>query len=85
MVLSAPGAYVWCFGVAGRDLLLYVRGDGRSALTLDLPPGSWRTEWIDVKTGARIRANVAATAGGPVVLDVPTYEVDIALRLRRER
>lgn len=51
-------------------------------LQIDLPPGRWQAEWINPQSGKTVgRARVA---GGSVAkIEVPSYEPDIALRLRR--
>jgi hypothetical protein len=47
-----------------------------------LPEGVWRAEWLDTKTGA-IAATARVEGGGVRTLEVPAYELDIALGLRR--
>jgi hypothetical protein len=68
----------------GRAVAIFLRGGGGSTvLRLNLPAGTWRAEWVDTKTGTVARTT---TVRGVDVgsLDVPSYEMDIALRLIRQ-
>jgi hypothetical protein len=79
-VVSAPGAFTRALG--GRNARgVYVRGDGRSVLWLDLPKGDWREEWIDTKTGAIAKRGAFAHEGGRREVASPSYEQDVVLRL----
>ena len=79
-VVSAPGAFTRALG--GRNARgVYVRGDGRSVLWLDLPKGDWREEWIDTKTGAIAKRGAFTHEGGRREVASPPYEQDVVLRL----
>jgi hypothetical protein len=73
--------------LAGPDgVVVYVRNTKKgvtsaTALQLKLPPGQWHAEWIDTKTGQVVRSD--RIEGGDRTVSVPSYEVDVALRLRR--
>lgn len=82
-VESAPGAFTRAVGTKKRRGV-YVRGDGRTTLAVDLPKGDWREEWIDTKTGAVAKSGAFAHKGGRRELASPPYERDVALRLVRE-
>lgn len=82
LVISAPGAFTRVLGTA-KQKGVYVRGDGRTTLVLDLPSGSWREEWFDTRTGAAARSGAFVHPGGRRELASPAYERDIALRLVR--
>ncbi len=82
LVESAPGAFTRAIGTKKRRGV-YVRGDGRTTLALDLPKGDWREEWIDTKTGASAKKAAFAHEGGRRELASPPYERDVALRLVR--
>ena len=69
----------------GHQYAAYVRGDGLSELTLDLPAGSYQAGWIDTKTGKCATSDLPEHAGGKRTLSVPHYSEDIALRLTRKR
>jgi hypothetical protein len=62
-----------------------VRNDasGRSslALGLELPPGTYRAEWVDTRTGAVDKGEDLEHGGGRVTLQSPVYDEDIALRV----
>jgi hypothetical protein len=83
MVAASPGAFTRALGTEDR-CGVYVRGDGRTVLRLDLPGGDWREEWIDTKTGALAKAIAFSHAGGRREVASPAYERDIALRLTRD-
>ena len=80
LVVSAPGAFTRALGTK-KKRGVYVRGDGRTTLSVDLPKGDWREEWIDTKTGAIGKAGAFAHKGGRRALASPPYERDVALRL----
>ena len=80
LVESAPGAFTRALGTKER-CGVYVRGDGRTTLALDLPKGEWRAEWIDTKTGSSLKEAAFTHEGGRRELASPPYERDVALRL----
>jgi hypothetical protein len=59
-----------------------VSAPGAARVDVALPEGVWRAEWLDTKTGA-IAATARVEGGGVRTLEVPAYELDIALGLRR--
>jgi hypothetical protein len=67
----------------GKAYAVYVRGGSRADLTLELPAGPYRAEWVDTKTGAVAKAEDFDHGGGPKVLASPDYADDIALRVQR--
>jgi hypothetical protein len=82
LVTSSPGAFTRALATSSARAV-YVRGDGRTALTLELPPGRWTEEWVDTRTGAVARSGALAHDGGRRTLESPPYETDVALRLVR--
>jgi hypothetical protein len=62
---------------------IYLDGKGPSRLTLRLPAGDYRGEWINVVTGASIPVTNLKSTGTETVLDAPSFDNGIALRLRR--
>jgi hypothetical protein len=48
-----------------------------------LPPGSYEARWIDTKTGRPEKTEKLKSSGKPRTLVSPTYQEDIALRIRR--
>ena len=80
-------------GVTGRALAgshaiaVFVRNTKKdvkpaAALGVELPAGAWEAESIDTKSGQTIRT--VRVDGGARTIDVPPYDVDIALRLKRQ-
>jgi hypothetical protein len=56
---------------------------GPTALQIDLTDGVWQAEWIGTTSGQVVRTS--RVEGGAIrTLDAPPYQVDIALRLRRQ-
>jgi hypothetical protein len=83
LVVSSPGAFTRALGTKDRRGV-YVRGDGRTRLVVDLPKGVWREEWIDTKAGTLSKSGAFDHEGGRRELTSPPYERDVALRLARE-
>jgi hypothetical protein len=67
----------------GRAYAIYISGDGCDHLTVGLPAGSYRTEWLNTKTGQIDKAEPLDHKGGDVKLPAPAYQDDIALRIMR--
>jgi hypothetical protein len=68
----------------GRAMAIFLRGSGApTVLRLDLPAGTWAAEWVETKTGTVARTTTV-TGGEVRSVDVPSYEMDIALRLVRQ-
>jgi hypothetical protein len=84
VVRSAPGAHVTAASSRSRQYAFYVRGDGDTALGLELPAGDWRAEWNDTRTGDRVETQRFRHGGGRRELRSPKYEGDIALLLARD-
>ena len=70
-------------GEAGKAYAIYVRGGTSAQLTLDLPQGSYKAEWVNTKTGKVDK--VEEIKGGTVNLSSPEYSEDIALSIRQGR
>jgi hypothetical protein len=84
VVRSAPGAHVTAASARARQYAFYVRGDGDTLLTLELPDGDWRGEWRDTRTGGRAETQGFRHRGGRRELRSPKYEGDVALLLIRD-
>jgi hypothetical protein len=59
--------------------------EGAVTLGIELPPGSYRCEWVDSRDGAVVRAEELNHAGGVGRLSAPAFTDDIALAIRRVR
>ena len=55
-----------------------------SDLTVDLPPGTYRAEWISPVTGLVQRDEKFSHTGGTRSLPSPAYNDDIALRIKKQ-
>jgi len=70
-------------GEPGRAYAGYVNGNDVAELTLEVPAGEYRVEWLNTKTGQVEKTDLLRSAGGPVTLPLPPYIDDLALRIRR--
>jgi hypothetical protein len=69
----------------GRQYAVYLKGQPLTAIGLELPPGEYRVEWVDVFTGEVTGRETRAHPGGRAELRVPAGAEEIALRLRAGR
>jgi len=53
----------------------------RTTLAVDLPPGRYRAEWIDVKSGKKIKSDEFDHKGKTATLKSPHFANDVALRI----
>ena len=67
----------------GRAYAVYVRGGTQAPLTIELPSGSYKAEWVNTKTGHIDKAEPFRHGGGGKALRSPRYREDIALRILR--
>jgi hypothetical protein len=79
------GGAAWALVEPGRQYAVYIRGGAAARLTLDIPPGRYRAEWVNPRTGATDKTETLRHAGGELSLESPPYSEDIALRVRRTR
>ena len=84
VVRAAPGAFTQALSAPGRQYAIYVRGEGRSRLTLELPAGRYREEWVDTKDGRIVKTEAWDHAGGRRSAESMPYVADVALRLWAE-
>jgi hypothetical protein len=61
----------------------YLRDNVRALLELELPPGKYRSEWVDTKTGETAKAETVTHPGGDRTISSPPFANDIALRIVR--
>jgi hypothetical protein len=83
-VLHAAGVDVHMLSSNDGVYAAYLDGDGPSSLTLDLPPGTYRGEWLNTKTGAIMPIPAFICGKGNRLLDTPAFTNGLALRLQRE-
>jgi hypothetical protein len=67
----------------GKQYVLYVRDGLGAELTLQLPEGDYRAEWLSPRSGKVERSEELHHRGGERTLTSPPYTEDIALRVRR--
>jgi hypothetical protein len=56
----------------------------KTVLTIEIPAGTYRAEWIDTKSGAVAGREEFSHNGGSRKLNAPDYQDDIALRVLRK-
>ena len=66
-----------------KNLQEHLRDDIEAQLQLALPPGLYRAEWIDTKTGETCGTATFTHAGGERELTSPRFANDLALRIVR--
>ena len=59
----------------------HLRDRVRATLVLDLPPGRYRADWVDTKTGAEQGSESFKHSGGGKPLESPVFANDVALRI----
>lgn len=79
---KAPGATVYALANAGKSYAIYLHGKTPS-ITLDLPAGTFKAEWLNVQTGTSEKAENISHNGGAKTLGAPIYQEDIALKIHR--
>lgn len=67
----------------GRAYAIYAHGGNRVKLTLRLPPGHYRAEWLNPRTGKVETAREVEAGNGALDLESPAYDEDVALRIKR--
>ena len=70
---------------AGNHFYITTPGNYRETLVLDLPPGSYKADWVDPTSGSVVSSLRLTHQGGNQMLNTPEHAVDIALRVRRNR
>ncbi|HLF95112.1 MAG TPA: hypothetical protein VJB14_16710, partial [Planctomycetota bacterium] len=57
--------------------------EATAVLSLDLPAGAYRAEWINPRTGATDKKDDFDHAGGAKSVTSPSFTEDVALRMIR--
>jgi len=58
------------------------RKAGTADIGLDLPPGRYRAEWVDPKSGTVVRGEALEHSGGRKSVRAPAFDEDLALAIR---
>jgi len=77
------GAPVRALVEEGKTYAVYVHGSSPVEVSVDLPAGTYRVEWIDTKSGKAVPSDVVQQAKGSLNLVSPPFVEDIALRVTR--
>lgn len=81
VVKHADGVYVHALSTGRGQYAAYLDGNGPAKLALRLPPGEYRIEWIDPRTGQSVSS--ASIHGGEATIDSPDFRNGIAFRIQR--
>ena len=65
----------------GKAYAVYVNGGGEAKLSMGLPKGRYKAEWVDTKSGRIDKSERFEHKGGKRVIASPKYVDDIALRV----
>ena len=69
----------------GSHFYITTPGNYRETLVLNLPPGSYKADWVDPATGSGMGSVSLIHQGGHQTLSIPEHTVDIALRIKQSR
>ncbi len=69
----------------GEAYAIYLTGAGGAFLLLDVPPGSYRAEWVRPEDGGALGPTAVQHKGGLLRLPTPEFKPDAALKLMRVR
>ncbi len=84
IIQSRPSGSTACALVeTGRQYAIYLQGGSQGSLVLGIPPGRYRAEWLNPRTGEVVRREEVHPEGGSLALATPAYAEDLALRLVR--
>ena len=83
IVVHAPGTTPFVLADPGREYAVYLDGGEQCGLSLMIPPGKYRVEWVDVATGKNLSSRAIDQRGNRMVVASPPYQQAIALRILR--
>ena len=84
MVIRAPaGSTVRALVEPGRAYALYLDGGEGGTLGIEASPGRYRTRSIEPRTGRVLSRRRITHEGGELKLQLPPYDPDIALSIKR--
>jgi len=76
------GGAVHVLAKVGEEYALYLHGGTKAVLSLDLPVGRYRIEWVNTLLGMIDKAEDVTHGGGVLALSSPDYTDDVALRVK---
>lgn len=65
----------------GKQYAIYIHGGNKAVLSLEIPDGNYRAEWVNPLSGAIVNAETVVSKNTTLVLPVPPFKEDIAVRL----
>lgn len=74
---------VWALSDPGKAYLLYLHQPKLTTMEVDLDMGTYQITWLDTKSGKNQRTWLKNHRGGKTVLNIPAYDIDIALSIKR--
>jgi len=91
------GQHLRCISQTGQQYALYlhhgqggtkgaykvVPGSFVEKIALKLPPGTYKSDWVDPASGRNIESEKFEHAGGNRTFTTPRHSVDVALRIKR--
>jgi hypothetical protein len=80
-----PGGAVHVLAKIDHVYAVYLYGGTQTNLTLELPAGLYRAEWVNTLTGKVDKADNITHRGGTLELASPKYKDDVALRVSKLR
>ena len=85
VVGASPGAVARVLGSPNAAYAIYLEGRSPTELTLQLPPGHWRAEFISPTTGDLLLQRNLIADNGPTRLPTPEFPHPGAVALRLTR
>ncbi len=80
-LVQAPGSFARILSEPGKQYAVYINNGSKYDLTLNLPKGEYKCEWINTITGNTEKSEMMKHNGGDITLIKPEYSVDIALKI----
>ena len=75
------GGAAYVLANSGESYAIYLYGGQQATLTLDVPAGRYRAEWVNTLNGKVDKSEDVPHGGGALTLGSPEYKEDVALRL----
>ncbi len=82
-VKHSAGAAARVLSNPGKEYAIYLDGNGPADVALELPPGNYSLEWLNVGTGKIEQLEKLTHEGGAKTLQSPAFENGIAFRLKK--
>ena len=73
------GGAAYVLANSGESYAIYLYGGQQATLTLDVPAGRYRAEWVNTLNGKVDKSEEVTHGGGALTLGSPEYKEDVAL------